>query len=324
MITFFRKNAPEQGLFIAVVCIASLVAFTTGTIATLLLMQRITIAIVPDLSNKSVESARSVLRVKRLRMDIAEYRFDQRIAGNHILEQEPLSGQTVESGQVVKVVVSRGARTLTIPTLSGLTLSAAEKKLKAEGFHIGRVTRYYTTEAEKEIILDQFPTPGSNAARGTNIYILVSQGPRPFWLLMPSFKDWSVDDAMLVLNTLGMKLKEIKRQVDSMQPNGIVLKQTPLTGTRIKAGDPAGLVVSIQSSSEVSQSTRFVTIDYVVPHLTRSVRVKFMVRDEQGLHEIYNAMEKPNTPLSIQRRINGLDAQLYIYLNGELYEERLI
>jgi eukaryotic-like serine/threonine-protein kinase len=318
-----RKKAPKRSLFISIVCIASLLAFAASTIATLQVMRRITIAIVPDLSNKTVESARSVLRIKRLSMDIAEYRFDQRIAANQILEQDPLAGQSVESGHMIKVVVSRGARTLTVPTLSGLTLSAAESKLKEEGFHIGRVTRYYTTEAENETILDQFPTPGSDGARGTNIHILVSQGPHPLWLVMPSFKGWSVDDAMQVLSTLGMKLKEIKRQVDPEKPNGMVLNQTPKTGVRIKTGDPAGLVASIKSS-EVSQSTRFVTIEYNVPPVGRSARVKFVVRDEKGMHEIYNAMEKPNTPLTIQRRINGLDAQLYIYINGELYEERLI
>jgi len=323
MMTSSQNTPPRRRFYIFLLCSISLFAFTASTLATLHFMRRVTITTVPDLSNKSVESARSVLRVKRLQMEITEYRFNQRIAANHILEQDPLPGQTVESGHQIKVVVSRGARTLTIPNLTGLSLQDAASRLEAAGFNLGRITRYYTDEADKEVILDQYPQSGTNAAGGTNIHLLVSLGPRPLWCIMPNLKGWYIDDATNLLNFIGMELKEIKRQVDDEQPTGMVMNQTPPAGVRIKAGDPAGLVVSIQSATS-NQTTRFVNIEYLVPPTQMEVRVKFIVQDNSGLREIYNAMEKPNSKISIRRTINGEQAQLYIYINGKLQEERMI
>jgi len=54
----------------------------------------------------------------------------------------------------------------------------------------------------------------------------------------------------------------------------------------------------------------------------RDLRIKILASDSSGLHEIYNAMEKPNSDLLIRRTLVGPSAKLKFYVNGKFLEER--
>lgn len=325
MITIQSARLQVQGRtrFLLILAVCALFALVASTLTTMGIMHRTQDVTVPDLSHKSVESARSVLRVKRLRIEISEYRYDKRIAANKILEQDPKPDTTVASGQAIQVVVSRGSQTLETPDVAGLTLTEAAGQFVNLSLNLGRVTRIYTTLEEKNRVLDQYPEAGTRSNHGDNVDLLVSRGPRPIWFIMPNLKGWHIDDAAGVLKVMGLELREVKRQLDDNCPTGMILEQTPPTGVPIRAQDPAGFVVTIQSIGQ-NTTSRLARIEYQVPAGRMEVRVKLMVRDDNGWQEIYNALEKPNSRISIRRAISGDSAELFIYLNGRLHEERRI
>ncbi len=299
----------------------SLFCFTLSSLITTRLLKRVSIVKVPALRHKSVESARSILRIKRLRIEIAEFRFDRRIPLNSIIAQVPAADQSVKSGRTIQIVVSRGSPAVKIPDISGLELRKASLTLGEKGLNIGRTTRIFDIQSPKNTILDHTPAAGDYANRGSSVNLLVSQGPRPTWYIMPKLKGWNIDDATRMLNHIGIELREIKRRQDDNRPSGTILEQTPKPGERVQANDPAGLTVSIQSADQ-QQTTRLATVKYRVPPANMEVRIKMVARDDTGLHEIYNAMEKPHSEFTIRRIIHGSQAILYIYINGKLHEER--
>lgn len=302
------------------VLFSMLVCMAAAFFATRQALNRISEMVVPDLANKSVESARSLLRVKRLSLEITGYQFDQRIAANRVLSQEPPAGSKLTSGRAVQVVVSRGASALEIPALAGLPLSEALQTLETLGLNPGRVTRLYDASADKDTVLAHYPESGARSSRGSNVDLLVSQGPRPLWFIMPSFLGWHVDEAVAFLREVGIEVQEIKRKVDDNRPTGTVVEQTPLAGSRVQRGSAAGLVATLQSLDQgIAQLVR---LEYQVPAGPIEVRVKLMLQDDTGLHEVYNAMEKPESLLNLSRTIRGARARLFIYLNGKLQEER--
>jgi serine/threonine-protein kinase len=311
----------NRGLFFLVLVSFSLFAFILSTLVTARVLRRESEVMVPDLTNKSYESARSILRVQRLPIAVAEYRFDRQIPVNQIISQDPPAGQTVKSGRQVRVVVSRGTSASKVPELNGMNMHQAAIELAKLGLNVGRVSRFYSPDADKDIVLDQSPRPGDYTNRGTNINLLVSQGAKPIWYIMPSLKGLSIDRATQVLNYIQVELKEIKRIVDDLQPSGTVMEQIPVAGMRIQAGDPAGLIASIQTADQ-QQGPRLVNILYHVPPSQNEVRVKLIIRDNTGLHEIYNAMEKPDSEIKIQKTIQGDRAKMYIYINNAMTEER--
>lgn len=314
-------NSNKPGMFLFTVLLISITLFGISTVTTIKLLTKSKIVIVPELNFKSVESARSMCRVKRLKIDISEYRFDQRIPANVILDQEPKAEEKVKSGRIIKVVVSRGSQSVKIPVLTNQSLRAATISIENAGFHIGRVTRIYDNSIPKDQILDQWPAPKTDLTRGKNINLLISNGPKPVWYIMPKLKGSHIDDASRTLELLGMDLREIKRKVDNTLPSGTIISQTPQAGARIKTGIPAGLLVTTRTDNN-NLVSRFVTINYHVPASQRDVRIKMLVRDESGLHELYNAMEKPDTDLVIRRTLSGESAKLKIYINSKLAEQR--
>ncbi|MEW6515753.1 MAG: PASTA domain-containing protein [candidate division FCPU426 bacterium] len=312
--------ASRRRAFALIVFLCALVCFSTGFILTRQALNRLSEMVVPDLSNKSVESARSLLRVKRLSLEIAGYQFDQRVVANRVLSQQPAAGSKLTSGQAVKVTVSRGASALEVPALAGLPLTDALQKLQSIGLNPGRISRLFDAGTEKDAVLAQFPEPDARSSRGSNVDLLVSQGPRPQWFIMPSLIGWHVDEAVAFLHEVGIEVQEIKRKVDDSRPTGTVVEQTPLAGSRVQGGNPAGLVATSQSQEQ--GITQLVRLEYLVPAGGMEVRVKLMLQDDTGLHEVYNAMEKPEAQLSLSRTISGERARLFIYLNGKLQEER--
>jgi len=316
-----RSKPPHRGLFLLILVSLSMFTFIISTLVTTRVLRRVTTVIVPDLTHKSFESARSVLRVQRLPIEISEYRFDRQVPINHIIAQDPSPGQTVKSGRKVRVVLSRGTSAVKVPPLAGMNLHKAANELAKSGLNVGKVTRYYTAEAEKDIVLDQSPQAGELQNRGSNVVLLVSQGPKPVWYLMPNLRGLTRDQGIAMLNFIQVELKEIKRVLDDSQPSGTIREQTPLAGLRVRAGDPAGLAASIQTADQ-QQGPRLVDFTYHVPDSKSEVRLKLIIRDNTGLHEIHNTMEKPNAAIRLRKTVQGENAKMYIYINNILQEQK--
>lgn len=306
--------------FFLILLAACLFTFATSFLITTRLLRRVTVVQVPDITNKSVESARSILRVLRLEMELGEFRFDNRIPLNYILAQDPKAGENVKSGRVVRVMISRGAQYIKTPNLIGQNIRQASLLLGERTLTPGRVTRFYSKDFSKDAIADQFPAPEKALSRGGNVQMLVSQGARPIWFSMPSLRGKTLEQASAALHSLGLELREIKRKPDPGQPAETVLTQSPAAGMRARVGDSVGLVASLRTG-ENSPSARLVAIHYRIPPGRMEVRVKLVIRDETGLREIYNAMEKPDSELSLRQPVQGKNAGLQIFVNGVLVEE---
>ena len=304
------------------ICFCSF-AFATSTLITTRLLRKVGTVKVPDVLYKSVEIARSVLRVKKLKLEITEYQFNQRYPINQIISQTPESKTKVKTGRKIKVIVSRGAQPLKVPEIKGLDLRNANISLKQNKLNLGRLTYIYSSTTAKDIILSQEPKAETFTNQGDNINLLISKGPKPFWFLMPDFKHQTLETVNEKLSYLDMPLTEIKRQLDDTLPAGTILDQKPQANLRVKPQTPVGLVISFQSHTP-DQIKRLVTIKYNVPINNMETRVKMIVSDSSGMHQIYNAMEKPNSELIIRKTLLGETAKLYIYINGKLAEERNI
>ncbi len=316
-------KSTKSSTFFFTVLIASLTVFALSTLTTIKFLTVAKIEVVPDLTHRTLESARSLCRVNRLNISVKEYRFDPKIAANFILDQDPKAEEKVKSGRLIQVVVSRGSRTITVPEVMGHSLREGTLAIDNAGLHVGRVTHIANERIAKDQVLDQWPKHGHNITSGSNVNLLVSSGPRPLWYIMPDLIGYPIDQATSTLENLNMDLSEIKRKVDNTKPSGTIMAQTPLPGSRVQAGMPAGLVATTRSDNQ-NLTTRFVSIHYHVPSGGRDVRVKLVVRDDNGLRELYNAMETPGTDLVVRKILNGTTAVLKVYINGKFTEERII
>jgi len=78
----------------------------------------------------------------------------------------------------VGLVISRGAPTITVPDLIGLSVGDARTKLEGLGLELGGVTRRRTTESTPGTIIAQRPAAGTLAAPGTNVDVVSARLPQ--------------------------------------------------------------------------------------------------------------------------------------------------
>lgn len=94
-----------------------------------------------------------------------------------VMLTRPAATTVLSPGAPVTVVVSRGAPTIAVPDLLGLSQADARTRLELDGLALGTVTRRRTSDANPGTVVAQKPAAGTLAAPGTVIDIVVARSP---------------------------------------------------------------------------------------------------------------------------------------------------
>lgn len=90
----------------------------------------------------------------------------------------PPAATVLSPGAGVAVVVSRGAPTIPVPDLLGMSQADARTRLELDGLSLGTVTRRRTGDATPGTVVGQRPAAGTLAAPGTVVDIIVARSPQ--------------------------------------------------------------------------------------------------------------------------------------------------
>lgn len=89
----------------------------------------------------------------------------------------PPAGTILAPGASLTLVVSRGAPTITVPDLLGMSGADARTRLEMEGLLLGTMTRRRTSDATPGTVVAQRPAAGTLASPGTVVDIVVARSP---------------------------------------------------------------------------------------------------------------------------------------------------
>jgi beta-lactam-binding protein with PASTA domain len=153
-----------------------------------------------------------------------------------VFAEKPGAGTQLGKGQTVTIFVSSGR--LAVPDVTALPLAEAQQKLQARGFK-DEVKRVASTRP-KGIVLEQDPSAGVTAVRGTTVMLSVSSGAKP--VVVPRVVGQTQGAAVQALTSLG--LKPVLQNVPSDQPAGTVVGQKPPAGMEIDKGAEVTVNVS--------------------------------------------------------------------------------
>ena len=94
------------------------------------------------------------------------------------IQTQPGAGSLLPPAAGVTVVVSRGAPTIPVPVLLGMSVADARTRLETDGLKVGSVTRRRTAEANPGTVVGQKPAAGTLAAPGTVVDLIVARSPQ--------------------------------------------------------------------------------------------------------------------------------------------------
>lgn len=220
-----NKKKNKNGKFAIAVLTVFILLFSTG----LLIYSYNKFFVVKDVKVPSIiglneDEARKVLESKKLNMEIANRVNDKKPAGE-VIRTYPDENTTVKQNSTVRVVISTGPKEVKVPDLTNLDLIAAESLIKTNGLKIGVIERKNSDEVSKDLIISQSPEKGTMVQEGTEISIIISDGPELKLVTVPSLLGKTLDEAKNLLKKYNLSLGTISYSVDTNYTDGVVIDQ---------------------------------------------------------------------------------------------------
>ena len=134
----------------------------------------------PDLYNLTLDEAQRSLDKLNLNIRVnIEDEYSNEVEKGKIISQQPMSGSTLQEGDTVTLVLSKGPMKGNIPNVVGLTLGEAGNILKENKLSLGNIKYEYSDTYNNGIVIAQDPKSGSesNQEWGT-VNVVVSKGKK--------------------------------------------------------------------------------------------------------------------------------------------------
>jgi eukaryotic-like serine/threonine-protein kinase len=197
---------------------------------------------VPPLTGKNVNEATGLLTEAGLNLKVEEgRRLDPKVPAGQIVTQDPAAGVRTRRERSVKVWVSGGPRSTTIPELSGESERTAQLRLQQEGLGLSYIAEIRSADYPAGTIVAQSPAPRTNAAQ---VALLVNRGERGARYVMPDLIGVDGSRAAELLRARGFRATVVGDHPYPGVAPGIVLRQNPQAGFQIAPGEPISLEVS--------------------------------------------------------------------------------
>ncbi|EGC81824.1 Stk1 family PASTA domain-containing Ser/Thr kinase [Anaerococcus prevotii] len=152
-----------------------------GTIVNLVISAGREIA-VPDLSGLTVAEAEETLKDVGLSIGRTSTEYDDIVAKDLILKQDPKPDTNIQAGSKVDVVVSAGAEekivNVEVPDLLEIDENQAINLISQYGLTLRNVDYKESEDVEKGLVMSQSITSGTQVAEGSNIDIVISTGKK--------------------------------------------------------------------------------------------------------------------------------------------------
>ena len=219
---------------------------------------------VPNLVGHDTGYALDLLTALGLNVKVSGFEWSDTVPKNFIAFQDPPSGTVLKRDRDVKVVLSRGSRTVRVPRLVEMTLRETELVLAQNGLERGDICRVPSSRYQRDSVIAHSPPPLQEVERGRAVHLLVSDGPEPLTVAMPDVRLLPPARAVEAVQRLELGRPAIQDVYRPGEPQDVVLGQIPLPGYVVQRDQPIRLSVNRMPRPK-ELPARFLTITYVVP-----------------------------------------------------------
>ena len=197
---------------------------------------------VPDVTGVLASDARTALEDAGFRVRVAPERMtDPEVPEGAVVTQSVTEPSRQVLTEVV-LTVSAGPRTGTLPPLVGREETAARAALEELGLDLDITTEVgYDDDLPVGTVLEAAPAGGTTVEEGTDVTLVISDGPAPVDL--PDLVGELEGAASAELVALGLVARVVERRFDE-RPAGTVIATTPDPGTTLRRGAEVELTVS--------------------------------------------------------------------------------
>jgi eukaryotic-like serine/threonine-protein kinase len=194
---------------------------------------------IPDVQGLSEPDATKRLTEAGLLVD-PEFGFSDVVPEGRAIGTEPSAGITVQGGQTVKLIISRGSNRVEVPSLLGLDDQAALAALERAEL-AGTIVQRDSDEPEGRV-LGQSPSAGGLVKRGSAVTVFVSTGA----VTVPDVVGQTRLSAVTALKRAGFTVAVTEEPTDDPAQFNRVISEFPPGGSRAQRGDTVTISVGVE------------------------------------------------------------------------------
>ena len=197
---------------------------------------------VPQLVGRTVNDATQVLIDQGLALRVdGTPRVDDKVPAGRIVQQDPPAGVQARQQRTIRVWVSSGARTTTVPALIGQTERTARLRLDQDGMQVSSVSEFHSPDYPADAIVAQDPPVGTRAPK---VALLINRGEQAVTYVMPDVIGMDGERVASVLRGRDFRVAIVGSQPYPDVPPGTVVRQQPAGGFQLAPSDAISLEVS--------------------------------------------------------------------------------
>jgi eukaryotic-like serine/threonine-protein kinase len=186
---------------------------------------------VPDVRGRSLTDAIAALASLGLSPKIVHVYSP--LPPDTVTGQFPPPKSRVLKSTNVRINISRGAKPIPVPDVTGQPYLNAKSALEGQGFVVHRVD--IQSDSPEGVVVSSDPPPGTSSSHGATVTLSVSKGPAS--TQVPDVRNQNQATAESLLTGAGLTPSVIFQPVTDPSEDGIVIDQNPAPGADAKSGE---------------------------------------------------------------------------------------
>jgi serine/threonine-protein kinase len=207
---------------------------------------------VADVEGLSVSQALARLRKGGLKPSTRS-QASSTVAAGKAIGTDPPAGTELQVGSPVVVLVSSGPATVKVPDVVGQSQAAAEATLANVNLAVGTVTKRETAGSSPGTVVSQAPATGSTAHPGDKVSLVLAEAPTQ--AEVPTVVGQGEAQAAAALGQAGFKPRTKSQPTSDASQVGIVLRQSPSAGTKLRKGATVTITIGVQGQQTTPTGT---------------------------------------------------------------------
>jgi len=312
----FGNHLPKNGKkIITILAIVFLAAFGWMIWQAVRAFSSTADVVVPQVEGLTLTQADKLLDDAELTYTTS-YTNSEDVPAETVISQSIAAEQKVKKNRNIELVVSKGAKEVTVPPLVGLTRKEAELAL-SNVLLVADVTEENSDTVAADLVISQYPVSGSTISEKDKVLLKVSLGPKAVVITMPNLVGKPLTDVQTSLKDKKINLGKITYQSSTTYDEGIVSAQSIAANSDIKQGD----TVTITVSDGPGPTVKTTSISYIIPDDGEDHAFKLVVKDVKGTREVFSDTFAGGT--WVQEDVTYYnEGKLQVYLDGEFVDEQ--
>lgn len=210
---------------------------------------------VPNFLGQKIESVLGNEMYSDFNLEEGDSVYSSQYDEGEICEQSVQKGQKVTKGTTIKLSVSKGAQTASMPNLRGYTTQQVADTMSDLISQLS-ISLAYSYEESEDVdegkVISTDPAAGATLSAGDSVTITVSSGVGTVMTTVPDVMDLEEDDAVNMLES--RNLKASVTYVENDADEGLVFYQSIKSGNEVPENTVVSIKVSLGRQEEPSPS----------------------------------------------------------------------